>query len=117
MTIKKNLRVLLKMVFWIEKKFKEIIYNENTSEPEYASVEDPLNMQRTATNETTLISDIPNMINEENVIIVPCQGKTPVSILGDKFCEEQAFPYFLPKGKFGLVCLEIFQEVLLGTLI
>ena len=58
--------------------------NENTSEAEYASVKDPLNMNRTATNETNLISDIPNIINEENVIIAPDQGKTPVSILGNE---------------------------------
>ena len=60
--------------------------NENASEAEYVSVEDPLNMHRTATNETTLISEIPNIINEENIIIAPGQGKTPVSILGDEFC-------------------------------
>ena len=75
--------------------------NENTSEAEYASVEYILNMHRTATNETTLISEILNIINEENVIIAPGQGKTPVSILGDEFCQAQAFPYLLPKGKFG----------------
>ena len=68
---------------------------------EYASVEDPLNMHRTATNEITLISEIPNIINEENVIIAPRQGKTPVSVLGDELCEEQAFPHLLFKGKFG----------------
>ena len=37
--------------------------SENSSESEYASVKDPLNMHRTATNETTLISEIPNIIN------------------------------------------------------
>ena len=58
--------------------------NENTSEAEYASVEDLLNMHRTATNETNLISEIPNIINEENVIIVPGQEKTPVFILGNE---------------------------------
>ena len=58
-------------------------------------------MHRTATNETTLISEIPNLINEEDVIVAPDLGKSPVSILGDELCEEQAFPYFLPKGKFG----------------
>ena len=75
--------------------------NENASEAEYASVDDPLNMHRTATNETTPISEIPNIINEENVIIAPGQGKSPDSILGDEFCEEQAFTYLVPKGKFG----------------
>ena len=38
--------------------------NENKSEAEYASVEDPLNMHRTSTNKTTLISEITNIINE-----------------------------------------------------
>ena len=75
--------------------------NENASEAEYASVEDPLNMHRTATNETPLISEIPNIINEENAIIVQGQGKSPVSSSGDRFCEEQTFPYLLLKVKFG----------------
>ena len=75
--------------------------DENASEAEYASVEDPLNIHRTATNETILISEIPNIIDKENVIIAPGQVKTPVSILSDEFFEEQAFCYLLPKGKFG----------------
>ena len=50
-------------------------------------------MHRTASNETTPISDIVNIINEENLIIA-------VLTLGDKFCEEQALPYILPMGKF-----------------
>ena len=58
-------------------------------------------MHRTASNETTLVSDIPNIINDENVIIAKGQGKKPVSILSDEFCEEQAFLYLLLKGKFG----------------
>ena len=66
----------------------------------FASVEDPLNMHRTASNETTLVSEIPNIINGEHVIIAPGQGKKIFSILRDKFCE-QAFPYLLPKDKFG----------------
>ena len=44
-------------------------------ETEYASVEDPLSMHRTASNETTLISEFPNITNEKNVIIAPGQGK------------------------------------------
>ena len=75
--------------------------NYNRSETEFASVEDPLNMYRTTSNGTTLVSEIPNTINEENVTIAPGQGKIPVSVLRDEFCEEQAFPHLLPKGKFG----------------
>ena len=82
---------------------KEMIenVNYNRSETEFASVEDPLKMYRTASNETTLVSEIPNIINEGNVIIAPGQGKITVSILRDEFCEKQAFPHLLPKGKFG----------------
>ena len=75
--------------------------NEIASEAEYASVDDPLNKHRTATNETTPISEIPNIINEKNVIIAPGQGNSPDSILGDEFREEQVFHYLLSKGKFG----------------
>ena len=55
---------------------KESTKNINDrSETEFASVEDPLNMHRIASNETTLVSDIPNIINDENVIIALGQGK------------------------------------------
>ena len=57
-------------------------------------------LHRTGSNETALVSEIPYIINYENVIIAPGQGKDPVLILGDEFCEEQAFLYLLPKGKF-----------------
>ena len=72
-----------------------------SNETEYGSVEDPLSMHRTGSNEASLVSKIPSMINDENVIIAPAQGKKPVSILNDEFCEDQAFPYLLPTGKFG----------------
>ena len=55
------------------------------SETKNVSVEHPLSMHRTASNE------IINMINEENGIIAQVQGKKPVSILNDKFCDEQGF--------------------------
>ena len=53
--------------------------NYNISETEFASVEDLLNMYRTTSNETTLVSESSNIINEENVIIPPEQGKPPAS--------------------------------------
>ena len=58
-------------------------------------------MYRAASNETTLLSEILNIINEKNVVIAPGQGKNPVSILRDEFCEEQAFAHLFPKGRFG----------------
>ena len=74
--------------------------NVNESESEYASVEDRLNIHRTASKETTLVSAIPNIVSNQNIIIAPGQGKTPVSVLSDEFCEEQAFPYLLPTDRF-----------------
>ena len=66
---------------------KEITENINDrSETEFASVEDPLILHRTASNETTLVSEIPNIINDKNVIIAPGQRQKPVSILSDEFC-------------------------------
>ena len=91
---------------WVTEKHvssgKEMTENINDrSKTEFASDEDPLKMHRTASNEITLVSEIPNIINNKNNIIASGQRKTPVSILSDEFCEEQAFPYLLPKGKFG----------------
>ena len=50
------------------------------------SVEDPLSMHRTGSNETELVSEIPSIIKDEKVIIAPGQGKKPVPILNDEFC-------------------------------
>ena len=64
-------------------------------------VELPLSRHRTGSNETALVSEISNIINDENVIIAPGQRKSPVSILSVEFFEEQALPYLLTKAKFG----------------
>ena len=42
---------------------KQTSENRNDTEIEYASVEDLLSMHRNASNETILISEIPNLIN------------------------------------------------------
>ena len=58
-------------------------------------------MHRTGSNEIVLVSEIPSIINDKNVIIALGQGKKPFSILNDEFCEEQTFPSLLHKSKFG----------------
>ena len=73
----------------------------NPDEVEHSLKEDPLNAYRIASNETALVSEVPALIDDENIIIAPGQGKTPLSLLNDEFCEELAFPYLLPNGKFG----------------
>ena len=75
---------------------KEICENINTksmndTETEHISVENPLIMHNTASNETTLFSETPNIINEENFIMAPRQRKN----------QFQLFPYLLFVGKFG----------------
>ena len=50
---------------------KNIISNET----EYGSVDDPLSNHTNGSNETTLVSEIPCIINDENVIIAPGQRK------------------------------------------
>ena len=54
----------------------EVSESINDTEIEYASVEDPQGMQRTAS--TALISEISNIFNEESFIIAPGQGKHSV---------------------------------------
>ena len=56
----------------------------NNAEIDCASVENPLNIHRSTWNNTILVSEILNIINEENVIIPPGQGQKPVSILSDE---------------------------------
>ena len=75
--------------------------NDTTNEIEFASLEDPLIMHRTATNEATAVSQITNITDEETVTIAPRQRKIVFSILTDEFCEKQAFPYLPPKCKCG----------------
>ena len=64
--------------------------------------ENPLDAYRTAATETVLISKVPvQIVDNENITIAPCQGKKPMSILSDNYCEELSHPYLFPTGKFG----------------
>ena len=55
-----------------------IVENES-----FVSVDGPLNAHRAAVYETTLVPEIPRIIEDDNVIMAPGQGKTPVSVLND----------------------------------
>ena len=65
--------------------------------------ENPLDAHRTAANETALMPNTfsSDDIDEEFLNVAPGEGKKPVSILSDKFCEEAAHPHLFPTGKFG----------------
>ena len=44
---------------------------------------------------------ISNSPTSEGLSIAPGEGEQHRSILNDSFCEELAFPYLFPNGKFG----------------
>ena len=61
-------------------------------------VDDPLNIQRHASNEKTPVFDTLNTINVVGITIAQKPQKKQDSILSDKFCEKQTF-HLLPTGK------------------
>ena len=81
--------------------------NRNDSETEYALVEDPLNMHRTASNGATLVSKIPNIINEENVIIAPRKEKKLILVIN--FVQRKHFLIFFLRVNLAIMLLEVFQ--------
>ena len=67
--------------------------------------ESNLDRYKIVSNETSLISnilEIPEDVDKEGVVsIAPGEGKRPISIFKDKYCEELAFPHLFPTGKYG----------------
>ena len=55
------------------------------SETEFVSVEDPINMHKTTSDETIFALKILIIINEKNGNIAPRQGKKSVLVLSDEF--------------------------------
>ena len=63
---------------------------------------DPLSKFRAPYVETTIFSEVPpNCELEQKIIIAPGEGKQPISVLNEKFCEEPAHPHFFPSGRYG----------------
>lgn len=75
----------------------KFIQKKNFTGIKHGFVEDHLGMHRTPSNET-LISEIPNMITERNVVIAAMQEQKKKKT---QLFEEQAFSYLLLKSKFG----------------
>ena len=69
------------------------------SATDFASVEDPLNMNRTASNETVVLSEVSNIILLAKMILL-YWGRKPVSILSDEFCDELTVPHLFSRSKF-----------------
>ena len=60
-----------------------------------ATFHSPL-LETAVTTETPTISEL-----VESFVIAPGEGKKPVSILNDVYCEEMAHPRLFPTGRFG----------------
>ena len=64
-----------------------------------------LDRYRIVSNEISLISnilEIPEKVDKEGVVsIATGEGKKPMSIFRDKYCEELPFPHLFPTGKYG----------------
>jgi hypothetical protein len=46
--------------------------------------------------------------------LAPGENKRPEPFFQDNYCEEQAFPYLLPRGKFGLMFVGQLNYLLLN---
>ena len=74
--------------------------------------EDPLSKFRAPSVETTIISEVPsNCELEQEITVAPGEGKQPILVLNDKFCEELAHPHLFPSGGYGY---QIEREIPLG---
>ena len=64
--------------------------------------ENSLDEYRRASNETLLISNIPQPVSNDEYINKGCfPSPGAMSVLSDEFCEELAHPYLFSTGKFG----------------
>ena len=64
--------------------------------------ENPLDVHRTASNETIMMSKFPIDIDDKHTVsVAPGEGRRPLSIFEDENCEEMTFPHLHPTGKFG----------------
>ena len=64
----------------VEKNLETVHEKFTQNEPPFTLTEDSLNMHITASNETTLVSQVPIIIDKKRVIIAPGQEKNTVSV-------------------------------------
>ena len=78
--------------------------NENMRIPRDTTCEGeiPLAEFQSPSLETAITTEIRTVDNiEQSIAIAPGEGKKPISILNDIYCEEMAHPHLFPTGKFG----------------
>lgn len=63
--------------------------------------ENPLAEFRVSSNKTTTTAENLSVNEiEQAIAVAPGEGKTPLSIVGDRFCEELVHPHLFLTGKF-----------------
>ena len=68
---------------------------------EYEEGENPLADFQFPSSEATIPTETPTIAElEESIVIAPGEGKRPISIINDIYCEEMAHPHLLPTGRF-----------------
>ena len=87
-------------------KFLDEEQNENVVECSKEEEHDTIYNHCTSSNETALISEVPNTVENEDLIV---EGKNPISVFNDKFCKELAFPYLFPDVNLGIKLDLIYQ--------
>ena len=80
---------------------EEMVPDMNADQAHFEDCEENGSNLNSTSNETVLVSEVPNIVQNENLIVAPGQGKSPISVFNDSHCEELAFPYLLPRGRFG----------------
>ena len=73
---------------------REIIFLKKTL---VTLIEDPLNVNRTASNESTLVFEMLIITYRKNTFTVLGQEKAPILLLHDDACKELAFLYLFSK--------------------
>eukprot|EP00111_Clytia_hemisphaerica_P023803 TCONS_00070139-protein len=97
-TVESSVEVLVKFI-----DDRDVQKISNFEEHDEFENEDPMDQHRLACVETTLISICPHsIVDDENIVVGPGEGKAPLNILKDPNVEILAFPDLFPHGKFGL---------------
>ena len=87
--------------------------NDNTRSDQKFYIEaseNPLAQFQTPSAETTITTEIPTLDGlEEGIVTAPEEGKKPLSILHDDYCEEMADPHLFTTDKFGYKVMRKFH--------
>lgn len=85
--------------------FEEVSEEPNTEELQLEEPDDAIESVNLNHNmlhsEETMLLDVSETPDVENIDLAPGENISPLSILTDDFCEELSHPYLFPTGKFG----------------